>query len=67
MSTSLTNKNKNTLNVSNETKPGTDQEWRAEDGDGEWGEQGKSTWAFPRTVVSLEDKNNVSVTNESKN
>jgi hypothetical protein len=63
MSITISNESKNSLSVSNESKP-TGGTW-AEQTQRQWNEaEGK--WAVPGIHIEKESKNSITITNESK-
>ena len=65
MSLSISNDSKNNLDVTNTDKTGSEITW--DDADWSWDDSGSSTWDNPRRVLAKEDKNNLTISNESKN
>ncbi len=62
MSISITSDNKNSLSISNESKPSFGK-WNS-DATRTWGDGG--TWGQPGVFIAKESKNSLSISNESK-
>jgi len=62
MSISLTQEDKNTLSVTNGSKPSS----RTWDESTETWDEAEGTWDVPGTHLTKEDKNTLSITNEDK-
>jgi len=62
MSISITNENKNTLAITNESKP-TGGKWNS-DATRKWADGG--TWGQPGTFLGKEAKNTLTISNENK-
>ena len=63
MPISISNENKNSLAVTNESKFG-DETW--DEADYTWDNAGSNTWDTQGVVITKESKNTLSISNESK-